>query len=494
MKWFTLVTRTPFSEALDWTLLHSLWEGLLIAAVLASLLGVIRSSRLRYVAGCVASVAMLASFVLTFVHVLPGGNTRAHMPLPISFPPWRELPSESVDASGFSDFHVLVSWLAPLWLTGVCLFSLSYAAAWLPLYNWRRRGAFQAPERWQCFVTRWAAEMKILRPIALLESLLTDVPVVVGHFRPAILVPLGFLAGLPADQIEAILLHELAHIHRFDYLLNIYQRFVETLLFYHPAVWWISYVIRTEREHCCDDAVVALKGDPHSYAVALTALEQVRLEQPWSMYKPTVAATGGNLMKRIKRLLYPKGPSGIWTSFLAAVILMTSTAVVLTAWHINPRLGTDSAQTNRPGGSSWQKWLNEEVVYIISDEEKAAFEKLKTDEERQHFVDQFWVYRDPTPGTPENEFKEEHYRRLAYANEHYRTASGTAGWQTDRGHMYIVYGPPDEIDSHPKQANNAYGVETWLYRHIEGLGDHRSFTFIDRTGAKDYRLAPSAAQ
>ena len=95
----------------------------------------------------------------------------------------------------------------------------------------------------------------------------------------------------------------------------------------------------------------------------------------------------------------------------------------------------------------WKKWLNEDVVYIITDEEKQAFKRLKTDEERQQFVEQFWLRRDPTPDTEENEYKEEHYRRIAYANDHY--ASGIPGWKTDRGMIYIKYGPPDEIDSHP---------------------------------------------
>ncbi len=95
----------------------------------------------------------------------------------------------------------------------------------------------------------------------------------------------------------------------------------------------------------------------------------------------------------------------------------------------------------------YRKWLNEDVAYIITDEERAAFKRLQTDEEREQFIEQFWLRRDPTPDTVENEFKEEHYRRIAYANEHY--ASGIPGWKTDRGRIYITYGPPDEIESHP---------------------------------------------
>jgi len=101
--------------------------------------------------------------------------------------------------------------------------------------------------------------------------------------------------------------------------------------------------------------------------------------------------------------------------------------------------------------SPYKKWLDEEVPYIITDEERAAFKKLTTDEEREQFIEQFWERRNPNPGSPENEFKEEYYRRIAYSNEHF--ASGIPGWKTDRGRMYIMYGPPDEIESHPSGGN-----------------------------------------
>jgi GWxTD domain-containing protein len=107
----------------------------------------------------------------------------------------------------------------------------------------------------------------------------------------------------------------------------------------------------------------------------------------------------------------------------------------------------------------------------------------------------YWARRDPTPGTPENEFKDEHYRRIEFANKHFQTASGTPGWKTDRGHIYIVYGPPDEIDSHPSGTGNAaHGYELWTYRHVEGVGDNVSITFVDDTGRRDYRIAPTGAR
>jgi GWxTD domain-containing protein len=146
----------------------------------------------------------------------------------------------------------------------------------------------------------------------------------------------------------------------------------------------------------------------------------------------------------------------------------------------------------------YRKWLNEDVTYIISDEERAAFKRLNTDEEREQFIEQFWLRRDPTPDTTENEFKEEHYRRIAYANE--RFASGIPGWKTDRGRIYITFGPPDEIESHPSGGTyerpieegggttSTFPFEQWRYRWIEGIGSDIIIEFVDPTMTGEYRM------
>ncbi|HSY32369.1 MAG TPA: GWxTD domain-containing protein [Verrucomicrobiae bacterium] len=146
----------------------------------------------------------------------------------------------------------------------------------------------------------------------------------------------------------------------------------------------------------------------------------------------------------------------------------------------------------------YKQWLNEDVVYIISPEERNAFGQLATNEEREQFIEQFWLRRSTNPDLPDNEFKEEHYRRIAYANEHY--ASGIPGWKTDRGHMYIVWGPPDEIDSHPTGgtydrpqeegggSTTTYPWETWRWRYIEGMGENVIMEFVDPTGSGEYHL------
>jgi GWxTD domain-containing protein len=148
--------------------------------------------------------------------------------------------------------------------------------------------------------------------------------------------------------------------------------------------------------------------------------------------------------------------------------------------------------------SPYKKWLEEEVPYIITPEERSAFKKLSTDDEREQFIEQFWERRNPNPGNPENEFKEEYYRRIAYANEHY--ASGIPGWRTDRGRIYIMYGPADEIDAHPSGGSyqrtpeegggetSTYPFETWRYRYIDGIGTNIMLEFVDPTMTGEYHL------
>ncbi|HKY03243.1 MAG TPA: GWxTD domain-containing protein [Blastocatellia bacterium] len=151
--------------------------------------------------------------------------------------------------------------------------------------------------------------------------------------------------------------------------------------------------------------------------------------------------------------------------------------------------------------SVYKKWLDEDVSYIITDEERRAFKSLKTDEERDQFIEQFWLRRDPDPDTPENEYKEQYYERIQYANE--RFSSGVPGWRTDRGRIYVMYGKPDQIESHPTGGTynrpsyegggttTTYPFETWWYRYIEGIGSDIEIEFVDPTGSGEYRIARS---
>jgi GWxTD domain-containing protein len=464
-----------------------------------------------------------------------------------------ETPAIVRKAPESSSLASLLPWMAPFWATGVLLFHLRALGGWMAARRLRRSGVCRAPGEWQQRLDGLAARLRVSKAAALMESCLADAPVVMGYMRPVILMPVGLLAGLPVAQVEAILIHELAHIRRQDYLVNLMQTFVEGLLFYHPAAWWISGVIRAERENCCDDLAVAATGDARQYAAALAALEQNR----WPVHELALSATGGSLVKRIRRLLQqPERPRAAWTPVFSAAILVVSAGIAFASWQTPPApklpvpavlpapaapLASElpAAPVRKPAPmllaqalqttpapqaaqtveqqlkdalqrevtashepTPYSKWLNQDVAYIITDEERAAFKGLTTDAEREQFINQFWLRRDPTPNTAENEFKDEHYRRIAYANEAYANPAGPGlpGWKTDRGRIYITYGPPDEIEDHssggfyqrpPEEGGgttSTFPFQQWRYKFIDGIGNNIVIEFVDPTYTKEFRM------
>src|SRR5436190_328185 len=196
-------------------------------------------------------------------------------------------------------------WFLGLWFLGVLLLSLRFAGGLVTAHRLKRLETSPTVQLWQEKLRVLCVRLRVSRPVRLCESALVEVPTVIGWLRPVILIPLSAISGLSAEQLEALLAHELAHIRRCDYLVNLIQTTIETLLFYHPAVWWVSRQIRDEREHCCDDLAVAACGDVLTYARALAALEQMRAITP----QLAVAASGGSLIVRIQRLLGHRSPS-----------------------------------------------------------------------------------------------------------------------------------------------------------------------------------------
>ena len=320
---------TPLASAIGWALLHSLWQGVIVAGVLAAAMVAVRSPRVRYFAACAAMLVMVGGFSFSLFHMLPKTMGGFGTSGPSRLPAWHHLAEGGVSHAGRPNFAAFVPWLAVFWITGVCVIYLRRLAGGISVRRLRRRGVCSAPVHWQKELAHLSAKLRVSRSILLMESCLADVPLVLGHLRPMILMPIGLLAGLPPAQIEAILLHELAHIRRCDYLVNLLQRLVEGLLFYHPVIWWISRVMRAERENCCDDIAVSISRDTQEYALALAALEQNRLRA----YETAIAATGGSLMKRIRRLLHPERANGTYAPFLAGAIFVAIGAVSLAAWQ-----------------------------------------------------------------------------------------------------------------------------------------------------------------
>ena len=337
MRLLQQLVASPLAAALGWTLLHSLWQGALAAAALAVTRATVRSPRVRYAAACIAMLLLLAGFALTLPRMLPPAALHPRFGAVPALPASHLASSSLTHPPAGIAWNALVPWIAPFWMAGVALLYAWQLAGCLAIFRLRRRGVCAAPAHWQAASTRLAARLRVTRPVVLLESCLTEVPVVAGHFRPVILLPLGLATGLPADQVEAILLHELAHIRRYDYLVNLWQHVLEGLFFYHPAAWWISGAIRTEREHCCDDVVVTLTGDARAYAATLAALETTRCHGR----EPALAVTGGNLVTRIHRLLYPEvsNPKLSYSAgapLLATAILIATAAVALAAFQPEP--------------------------------------------------------------------------------------------------------------------------------------------------------------
>ena len=196
----------------------------------------------------------------------------------------------------------VLPWLVIAWVLGVVVLSVRLAHGWISARRLRTTGTRSTAESLQQMLRRLADRMRVSRPVQLLESMLVEVPAVIGWLRPVILVPTSALTGLTPQQLEVLLAHELAHVRRYDYIVNLMQCVIETLLFYHPALWWVSRRVREERENCCDDLVVQLCGNRRLYATALVEMERLRPETP----RLALAATGGSLLDRVRRLVAPE--------------------------------------------------------------------------------------------------------------------------------------------------------------------------------------------
>lgn len=267
---------------LCWTLIHFLWQGLFLAALLHTILPFCRSAIARHnCALAILGLMALAPFA-TFlsIHDLANSGGLATGPIPASAAaPW-------------------IDWLVALWLAGITALSLRALAGWYLVLSLKRRDTFALPADLLQRCHGLQRRLAVAWPVRFLLSRRIDVPMVIGWLRPVVLIPVSAIAGLPPQQLDALILHELAHIRRFDTVINILLIAVETILFYHPAVWWVSRQIRIEREHCCDDFAVSACGDAGVYVEAMTALESWK-----GANRLALAANGGKLKQRVARLL-----------------------------------------------------------------------------------------------------------------------------------------------------------------------------------------------
>jgi beta-lactamase regulating signal transducer with metallopeptidase domain len=346
----------PLVQRLGWMLIHSLWEDVLIWCVLQVVLLALarRSPQARYLSACIALLAMAGLPWLTFdisdlfarlaqSHAAVSGTVVAPstVPLHTTFSTWILSPEAGSDVSVFpapvsSRLSDLIPFLVAIWAVGLALSSTRLWLRWRSVQSLIRQPFGPLDAAWVKRFEQLRRLSGVVRVVRLGETAAVSVPIVAGWLKPVILLPLGVMTSMPADQVEAILLHELAHICRQDYLVNLLQSVVETLFFYHPAVWSVNRRIRLERELACDDQTTQWCRSPRTYAEALAGFEAFRAQAP------LLAASGeGDLLRRIQRILFGPQPENRSVGIFAAaglcgigVYLVSMLLVPVLAEHV----------------------------------------------------------------------------------------------------------------------------------------------------------------
>lgn len=347
------------AQAIGWALLHLLWQATIVAGILAAVLALLprRNANLRYAAACSALALVFGMFVATAIRaydpaaapiatsIADAGESVA---VPLSKIPsvivatategWRDRAMDAVTSARQSLPSVVA-----IWFIGVVFLSSRLLVSFMRVRTLATRGVREASAEWQRVAARLSDSLGLRRAVQLLESTAVEVPSVLGSLRPVILLPASTLTGMTPEQIEMVLAHELAHIRRHDFAINLLQAFVETLMFYHPAVWWMSSRVRVERENCCDDLAVAVCGNPIQYARALTRLEELRAGATL-----VVAANGGSLLDRIRRIAGARAESTGLSSRWAAAVAMLALVVVAVAVPSMPALAQREEKSDAP--------------------------------------------------------------------------------------------------------------------------------------------------
>jgi beta-lactamase regulating signal transducer with metallopeptidase domain len=346
-------------RTLGWTLLHFLWQGAGLAALFAVGSAVCRSASARYALAVGALVLMLVSPVVTFTWLRAQTNPAVQTGA-AGASTWAGtstqnatalLRSRAPVAGSPSEQPMGMLWLVEAWCLGVLLLSLRTAGGLFLIERMRRKKIKQVGAELYARCIALQRQMGLDRVIRFCECHRLDAPAVLGWFRPVVLLPVRALTGLNEEQIGAVIAHELAHIRRFDCFVNLFQIATETLLFYHPAVWWVSQRIRAEREHCCDDEAIAICGDAVNYARALTLMEEWRTAPALMM-----AANSSPLAERVWRLLGLTGATGrtrmagMGVSFVCLAGALLAGNAFLGVAHAS--LGSSASAKQEQGSSS----------------------------------------------------------------------------------------------------------------------------------------------
>ncbi|MFZ6801900.1 TonB family protein [Undibacterium sp. Di24W] len=303
-------------QALGWSLVHFVWQGCVIALILAVVLALTRKAKaqLRYAIACVTLLLCAMLPVWKFVQGLERGTS-----FDVALQATAQVAMSTQDVHPLMQVSVIVQnnlhWIVFCWALVVALLSVRLCLGlwWLKGYGSGQRG--QVNLYWQAQLDELAQHFAL--PGRVLLRVVKDIesPLTIGWLRPMVLVPASLVTGMEPSYLQALLAHELAHIRRYDYLMNLIQNVIEMILFFHPAVWWISKKIRNERENIADDLAASMLGEPRRLALALQELELLQFTTP----QLAQAAHGGNLMSRIKRLIRPEVQSVNWKTAVTAV-------------------------------------------------------------------------------------------------------------------------------------------------------------------------------
>jgi bla regulator protein blaR1 len=359
--WFTPdVLRT-----LGLSLFHFLWQGAVLAVLAAASMAVARKASTRYALAVGALLAMVAAPVFTYLalhEASPVSTASAQNSVPVIVH-GVNLASHRIATSAQSSFvsgSVLTTFVE-LWFVGVLLFSLRTAGGFFLVARLRRRDSKPMSSHLLALCREMQNRLGITRAIRYCESLHLDAPAVVGWFRPVVLLPISALTGLTELQLRAVIAHELAHIRRLDAFFNLFQVAAETLLFYHPAIWWLSKRIRAERENCCDDVALAVCGNPAAYARALALMEEWRVAPSFAM-----AANRGPLASRVTRLLGPTEKASSLRNAGAAFGILCLAAALLAGNALFGLVRSVAAQSSDPSRSGTTISVSKGVIVVTA--------------------------------------------------------------------------------------------------------------------------------
>ncbi|MFZ6013867.1 MAG: M56 family metallopeptidase [Bacteroidota bacterium] len=315
MNSLTEFLSSTWTQTLGWTLLNSLWQGLVVMLITVLALRLIpsRNSYARYIISCSGMLLLIVMNLGTFFYLANENSSEALLNQKIQQAANVESMSTLYSSSEISQPAVEqwimatedwlksnMTWIIWCWALGTLLFSLRLIFGWWYV-NTLSREAITLNDHWNNLLEKLAQQLQVDRVVTLAQSSRIHAPVVIGYVKPIILLPAGLLSGLTAEQVETILIHELAHIKRHDFLINLIQSLVEAIFFFNPFVWIMSRIIRREREYCCDDAVVTRHGNALTYAHALAQLEEVRLSH--TTMALSIAENKSQLLNRIKRIM-----------------------------------------------------------------------------------------------------------------------------------------------------------------------------------------------